>query len=213
MTIRKTLFVGALAAVLASASLASAAIRITEWMYSGNSDEFVEFTNVGLTPIDMTGWSYDDDSQLVGEFDLSGFGVVQPGESVIITEGVAEAFRVVWSLPATTKIIGSYTNNLGRADEINLFDADGNLADHLTYGDSVFPGTIRTQRISGNPVSNDVLGTNDVSQWVLSTVGDVYGSYASLAGDVGNPGLYTLYIPEPASLVLLGLGLLALRRR
>jgi len=213
MTIRKTLMVGALAAVLASASMAAAEIRITEWMYSGAGGEFVEFTNVGLEPVALTGWSYDDDSQLIGEFDLSGFGLVQPGESVVLTENIAAAFRVIWSLPESVKVVGEYTNNLGRADEINLFDADGNLADRLTYGDAVFPGTIRTQNASGNPLSNAALGTNDVTQWTLASVGDVYGSYAAAGGDVGNPGLYTLYIPEPASLVLLGLGLLALRCR
>lgn len=213
MTIRKTLMVGALAAVLASASMAAAEIRITEWMYSGAGGEFVEFTNVGLEPVDLTGWSYDDDSQLIGEFDLSGFGLVQPGESVVLTENIAAAFRVIWSLPESVKVVGEYTNNLGRADEINLFDADGNLADRLTYGDAVFPGTIRTQNASGNPLSNAALGANDVTQWTLASVGDVYGSYAAAGGDVGNPGLYTLYIPEPASLVLLGLGLLALRCR
>src|SRR5690606_455369 len=35
-------------------------MRITEWMYSGASGEFVEFTNMSDQPIDMAGWSMDD---------------------------------------------------------------------------------------------------------------------------------------------------------
>ncbi len=199
-------------AVLVLASASPAGIYITEWMYDGNlNGEFVEFTNVGATPVDMTGWSYDDDSRIPGEFDLSGFGIVQPGESVIITEDDADVFRSKWSLPASVKVLGQYTNNLGRNDEINLFDAGGNLVDRLTYGDSTYaPGSIRTQRFSGNPSTPAALGANDVWQWQLSFVGDSFGSYTSTAGNVGNPGIY---IPEPATLVLMVVGVAALLRR
>ncbi len=34
----------------------------------------------------MTGWSFDDNHGQPGAFSLSAFGIVQPGESVIITE-------------------------------------------------------------------------------------------------------------------------------
>lgn len=203
---------GGLGLVFVLASIvppASAGMYITEWMYSGANGEFVEFTNLGAVPIDMTGWSYDDDSQLPGVFDLSGFGVVQPGQSVIITESTADDFIAAWNLSGVA-VLGGYTNNLGRNDEINLFDAGGQLVDCLTYGDQTFPGTIRTQNVSGNPLTPAALGANDVSQWTLSVVGDEFGSYTSMGGDKGNPGVY---IPEPAGLVLLALAGLALRRR
>ena len=200
-----------LAATVIAAGSASGQIYITEWAYSVDGGEFVEFTNVGNSPIDMTGWSYDDNSQLPGEFDLSAFGVVQPGESVVITEATETAFRTNWALAPSVQVIGEYTNNLGRADEINLFDNGGNLIDRLTYGDEVFVGSIRTQGASGNPISAAALGANDVFQWQLSFVGDSFGSYAALTLEVGNPGSY---IPAPASAALLGLGgLVAVRRK
>jgi hypothetical protein len=59
-------------------------MRITEYMYSGLGGEFIEFTNRSDAPIDMTGWSYDDDHAVPGAFSLSAFGVVQPGESVVL---------------------------------------------------------------------------------------------------------------------------------
>jgi hypothetical protein len=139
---------------------------------------------------------------------------------VVITEAPEADFRTAWSLAPTVKVLGGYANNLGRADEINLFDgpdADLNLVDRLAYGDVAFPGSIRTQDFSGNPNTAAALGANDPLQWSLSFVGDSFGSYASApdlndAVAVGNPGIYSA-IPEPTSVALMllsfaGLGLI-----
>lgn len=172
---------------------ASGGMRITEWMYSGASGEFVEFTNMSHAPLDMTGWSFDDDHVTPGAFDLSAFGLVQPGESVVITESDAAAFRTAWGLAPSVKIIGnlgvSTGHNLARNDEINLYNASGTLVDRLTYGDQTFPGTIRTQNASGQTCRQSI-GQNDVAAWRLSVVGDEYGSVAAATGEKGNPGSY-----------------------
>lgn len=196
--------------IFAICTAANAGITITEYMYSGEGGEFIEFTNLSDASVDMTGWSFDDDSQTPGELDLSAFGIIAPGQSVIITEIPAETFRTIWNLPASVLVIGEYTNNLGRNDEINLFDGGGNLIDRLTYGDQNFAGTIRTQNISGNPFPG-AEGQNDIFNWGLSASGDAYGSYMSQAGDVGNPGIF---IPTPGTIAPIGLaGLGAIRRR
>ena len=63
------------------ASPAAAAVPgqvvITEWMYNPHStpappglSEFVEVTNVGGEPVDMTGYSFDDSSEAPGSFHL-----------------------------------------------------------------------------------------------------------------------------------------------
>ncbi len=163
-------------------------IEITEFMYSGINGEFIEFTNVGGSPIDLTGWSFDDDSRLAGTVSLSAFGIVQPGESVILTETAADAFRVAWSLTAATKVIGGLTTNLGRNDEINLYDASNNLVDRLTFGDQNIAGTIRTQNASGwAPL--DKLGPQTINaDWRLSVVNDAQNSRSSTGADLGNPG-------------------------
>ena len=108
-----------LAALLTAvfATAAQADVRITEWMYSGGSGEFIEFTNLGSSAVDFTGWSYDDESRLVGGFDLSALGLVGAGESVVITEIDAPTFRLDWSLAASVKVLGGFTNNIGRAVE------------------------------------------------------------------------------------------------
>ncbi len=182
--------VGSLTAALllvANAANAAPMMRITEWMYSGTNGEFIEFTNVGGSSIDMNGWSFDDDSETPGTVDLSGFGTVAAGESVILTEVPAADFRTSWGLPGTVPVIGDNIANLGRNDEINLFDASDSLVDRLAYGDQTFAGTIRTQNVSGNfPLA--ALGSNNPSLAALSSVGDSYASYASAGGDIGNPG-------------------------
>jgi predicted extracellular nuclease len=194
---------------------ASAQMRITEWMYNDAPDEFVEFTNIGVAPIDMTGWSFDDADQVPGTTSLSAFGVVSPGESVILTEDTAASFRTKWGLAASVDVIGENTNNLGRSDEINLYDAANALIDRLTYGDQDFPGTIRTVNVSGNPSTPAALGANDVSQWQFSFVGDAFGSHLSSPdGRLGNPGIYpTGVIPEPSTILLLAMAALSTRWR
>jgi predicted extracellular nuclease len=160
-------------AIAAAATAASAQIRITEWMYTpvSGQGEFIELTNIGASPIDMNGWSFDDDSRLPGVLNLSAFGVVAPGESVIITDATASAFRTTWSLPASVKVIGGNTANIGRNDEINIFNGV-TLVDRLTYGDESFVGTIRTSGRSGNTLPAN-LGLNTVSAWTISSVGDI----------------------------------------
>jgi MYXO-CTERM domain-containing protein len=203
----------ALAIVAVAPADAHAVIRISEWMYNGEAAEFVEITNTGDASVDMTGWSYDDSSREPDSFSLSILGTLAPGESAIITETfTAEDFHNEWGTPSSLKVAFNNTHNLGRGDEINMFDGAGALADRLTYGDEDFPGSIRTNGVSGNPANLAALGANDASLWALSSVGDAYGSFASASGDIGNPGVFQV-VPEPAAMALASIGLAFAGRR
>jgi len=198
-------------AALAVTTAAQADVQITEWMYNGANatGEYIEFTNLGSTAVNFAGWSFDDASRSAGSVDLSSLGLVGAGQSVILTEATAADFRAAWSLSAAVKIVGGNSNNLGRGDEINLFDGSGQLVDRLTYGDNAIAGTIRAQNRSGNPLTLAALAPQAVTAaWVLAQSGDSFGSYASTLGDVGNPGEFALAVPEPSgyALLLAGLG-------
>lgn len=226
-TMRNALRTAALAAVLSASVLSAQAhsptpsLQITEWLYNSASDEageFIELTNMGATALDLSGWSFDDADGVAGALDLSSLGTLAVGESVLIAEVSADAFRAAWGLAASVKVLGHNTHNFGRADTINVFDASAALVDRLVYGDQALPGTIRTQFHSGNPVSLAALQpqTVAVANWVLASVGDAYGSYASSFGDVGNPGRFVYApVPEPETyaLMLAGVGVLGAAHR
>lgn len=142
---------------------------------------------------------------------------------MIITESNANAFRTNWNLSSNVKVIGGITNNLGRSDEINLYNNTGALIDRLTFNDQG-TGSVKsplTQGVSGEAGTLSILGTNNASLWVLSSVGDKEGSYVSLGGYIGSPGMTSFAtvaaVPEPSTyaMLLTGLGFIgfAARRR
>ena len=210
---------GLVTACVIGGSQARAALVISEWMYNplgATNAEYVEITNRGPGTVNMSGWSFDDSSRAPGSLSLSGLGTLAVGQSAIITEAAEAAFRTEWSLPAAAKVLGGSTQNLGRADEINIYDAANALVDRLTYDDQG-TGDVkgpRTQGISGNPMTVAALGANKASLWQLSVANDSYGSKLSASGDLGSPGTFAI-VPEPTGGAIIAIGTAALlgRRR
>ena len=55
---------------------------------------------------------------------------------MILTDATAADFRTAWGLSESVKIIGGNTSNLGRSDEINLYDSSARTdRSQLTYND------------------------------------------------------------------------------
>lgn len=179
-----------LAAALALLSGSAAAqIRITEFLYSGLDGEFIELTNVGAAPVDLFGWSLDDQTATAGTFDLSAAGVVAPGASIVVTDRIEANFVAAWGLSGVTVLGGNAVAPFGRDDEIHVFDAFGAAVDVLRYGDQDFPGTVRAQFVSAHGCDG-ALGVDDVYLWRAAAAGDPWQSTTSTNGDVGSPGVH-----------------------
>ena len=170
--------------------------------------EFVQVTNLGSTPINMAGWSEDDNHATpdVTGHSLTGLGILQPGESGIITQATPADFIAFWgaaNLPVNLPIVGPYTNDELNTDSdtITLFNSSKVLVDQLFY--STTNGGSADSVVRNAPL--DALGQNDNELWANSFLRDDYGSFgaAEKLTIIGNPGYYM--VPEPTGLGVLGL--------
>ncbi len=178
-----------------AATGAATPIALTEWEYNGS--EFAEFTNVSAAPVDLTTWSFSDSAAHAGDVSFAPLGTVLPGESFLITEASATDFRTLWGLPDSVKVLGDNGQNLGRSDEINIYDG-ATLVDSLTYNDGAASGNAkgpRTDTASAWP-SAAALGANNASLWTKSTVGDAEHSWTSAPDPTSDPAGAT-YIGSP----------------
>jgi hypothetical protein len=195
-------------------------IRITEYMYKneGSPAEFVQFTNLGSTAVNMSTFSEDDETGTPGVHSLASMGTLQPGQSGILAETTAATFDAAWNLPSTTPFAQENTSdNLGSKDTIYLFDdvsGTEDIVDELAYG-TTGP---KTDGVAAVPGSASVIGTNNSAGWVLLAAG-TDGAYKSNggSGDTGSPGYSSFAVPLPGAawLLMSGLGALvpSLRRR
>ncbi len=177
-------------------SFGGAGIRITEYMYSGGGGEYFELTNTTMAPIDLTGWSMDDQSEVPGSFDLSAAGTLAAGASMIVCEADPAAFAADWGLAGVAILGPNTTAGLGRNDEIHIYDAMDQEVDRLSYGDEDFNGTYRARDASAQ-VCSGALGADSIYDWSESMVADAWGSFTAVSGDIGTPGMF-LYVDCPA---------------
>lgn len=193
---------------------AGADIQATEIAYGGlasgahayasdtGDGEYLELTNVGDAAQDMTGW-YDDVAQGANppnRLDLSGFGTIQPGESVIITDLSAADFRTEWGLKPSVKVITdkqgvtpAVTMN-GGPDTIAIGNTTG-VAENLSY----VAGDLTTKGVAAFVNYGQLASTSLASGWTKTAlVGDSEGSWTSASGAVGSPAASTQGSATPA---------------
>jgi uncharacterized protein YjiK len=186
----------------------AAAVSISEvapWS-SGNSlvnSDWFEVTNNGNATLDIRGWKVDDSSKsFASALTLNGITDIAPGESVIFLETTATNtatiianFKSTWfgtNVPTGLQI-GSYTGSgIGLStggDEVNLYDASGNLKSNVVFG-------IATT----NKTFNNAAGLTNTNIAILSEIG-VNDAFAAKndANQIGSPGtIGKLFISEVA---------------
>ncbi|HWA65850.1 MAG TPA: lamin tail domain-containing protein, partial [Mycobacteriales bacterium] len=198
--------------VSARASASGADIEITEIAYGGlasgshaypgdsGDGEYVELTNVGTAAQDFTGWTYGVNKSTTtptsGSVSLSGFGTVQPGESVIITDLTPADFRTEWGLKVSVKVINDLPTTIDSGpDTVAVFDNGGTLVDSVGYAKGAFSG----KGVSAEVLSGQTASTTIPTGWQdPSTVGDADGAWTSANGAVGSPGTSALGIRTAA---------------
>lgn len=187
--------------------------------------DWFEVTNTGLIPVDVTGWSMDDNSNTAGIAPLTGVSVIAPGQSAVFAESstTIPGFTAAWFSGGVPSgfLMGLYTGaGIGLSsggDSVNVFDAAGNRVTGVSFG-AATPGVTFDNTIG---VGSSTLPLPAIGN--LSVVG-VNGAFVAADGiETGSPGrtsgLGGPEVPEfplPAVFALGGLTILALaatRRR
>lgn len=168
-----------------------------------NNGDWFELTNSGPVAVNITGWSWDDDSMEPGSAFFGGLTSIAAGQSIIITEepiGSAAQWSADWGISGVTVITlgGSNFRNFGaNGDSIYIFDASNNVVASVTFG-------VATQGRSFEwDMNGEYLG--------ISVVGE-YGAFRAVSNgetppgpgiDVGSPGFAV--VPEPSTIALFAL--------
>jgi hypothetical protein len=223
---KKTLMITAVLTATSTLTLEAQSLLITEVYSTGNSNgtyaaDWFELTNFSASPIDITGWKVDDNSQSpTAAVALVGVTSIGAGQSVVFLEGnsagtnlatINNAFKTAWFGTTSWPIIlgNYYGSGIGlssSSDQVNLFNPSG--ATPSTPVASVQFGTATNGKTFQNPGFLNVVSTPLTT---LSAAG-VDGSFPSSNGfETGSPGL----VPEPSTIVCLigGLGMIGMFRR
>lgn len=201
-------------------AMASYSLEITE-VYSGISgadgtSDWIEVTNAGDTDWSGTMYYDDDSADPTKEDDLGGISTIAAGETVIIlvsweddysaAEDAIAGFETIWG---TSSVQIGYINGgsgLGGSDAAYLFDGCTETATTLASATYSYSGTNETMVISADGTWSSELAVDGVMGAYES---NVFYDDTEAKTLIGSPGV----VPEPATLALLGLGTLVLRRK
>jgi len=150
-------------------------LAITEIMSQSIHDhptdcDWWELTYTGSSTVDLTGYSWDDSHQRIGQNVFASITIVA-GESIIIRDTVAapgDPWKDDWGLGAGVNIYdpgyfsGSFSR-LGSSDGVFLYDPNGDLVISVTYP-SRTTGFSNEWDTNGTFLGLSVIGENDAYQ-------------------------------------------------
>ncbi len=163
-------------------STSNAQLRITEVMSSGGTADWFELTNLGTSPVTLTGYKMDDGSfSYANSLALNGVTSIASGESVIFGESGSATFaadyRTFWGI-ANTVQVGTYSGSgaglSSNGDGVVVFDELGAEVNRVSFGAATAGSSFFWGYNADGTINTSYVG-------VLSTVGVVEGqqSFAS----------------------------------
>ena len=175
-----------LADIAGAAPAYSPKLVVSEIMSGSNASawaaDWFEIHNYGDTVVDLTGFSWDDESGISGTSVFPAMSIAA-GEAIVVWNDVAaneDSLLVSWKLTAgsvqvisTDELNGSFPSLSQNGDGVYLFDASGTDLTNSLY----------LSATAGYTVEFDTTG---MATGVA--VDGVNGAYTSSLGDVGSPG-------------------------
>lgn len=175
--------------IMTSTGVAAVKLSVSEIMAGSNSTaynaDWFEIYNYGDSAVDLSGYSWDDESEIAGTSTFPSV-TVQPGQAIVVLDDVAankDAFLAEWKLyagsvtiVANDELTGSFPSLSQNGDAVFLYDANG----------AEMASGVYTAATAGFAVEFDTTGT-----FTGDAVDGTNGAYTSLEGDVGSPGNLT----------------------
>ncbi len=169
-----------------------------------NGDWF-EIVNMGTSPLDMTGYLWDDNNRLSNPTGVTQFPnnfIIQPQEAVLVIEedhfgvDIPQGFRESWAIPAHVRILARdqmlgqdlFSGLSSNGDEVNIYNGSQQLVAAVAFPSAVPTGGFTFEwDTAGTSLGVSVLGENGAYRATY----DGSESQPPVAGaDVGSPGIY-----------------------
>ncbi|MBB5040166.1 Ig-like domain-containing protein, partial [Prosthecobacter dejongeii] len=214
-----------IASIQDDGDIAPPTLFITE-IHSSPSDalgaaDYWELTNYGTSVLDLSGFTWDDESRLYVEGQAWAFPngtSIAAGESIIITTADPAAFRTWWGLEPTVQVIQTVgAPGLGQNDGIALFDNTGRELFYFSYAAQSFLRPDGSGALGGHAGVSGGGATTDALVWdvpsglqspryVAAEVGLYQAFQAPGATDIGSPGRGAATVPVSFTLQVLHVG-------
>ncbi|MFT5661680.1 MAG: hypothetical protein ACI9TV_002327 [Sulfurimonas sp.] len=153
------------------------ALLISEVNSKSDGGDFFELYNFGTASLNLSQWTYDDDSASINDGAKFPEHVVIPAESRLIVnlKQTTEIFKSIWNISeAGSYILLESGSGLGKGDAVVLFDSNGQFITGLNYGTASIPvlDINATQIATLNPAKNT---SGDIPTETLQ-VGKAFGN-------------------------------------
>ncbi len=177
---------------------------------SGNGDWF-EIYNTGASAVDLTGYSWDDNTKTAGSHTFGSVSIAAGGFVIVVDENAALAplwKANVWGITAPNVVVLDNAamgfSGLGNGDEIHLYNASDVEVASVTFGPYT-TGSSFEWDATGASRGLSIVGENGA--YVAPLDGNDGGADNNPAlygagSDIGSPGV----VPEPATFAMLGIG-------